>query len=69
MDKIPRSGMPRIYMDIGDRDPNSDSAGLLENLLKDRNIPHEYHINPGYHTEQYWESQVETYMRWYAAGW
>ncbi|HBG75104.1 MAG: hypothetical protein A2X25_14535 [Chloroflexi bacterium GWB2_49_20] len=69
LNAIPRSGMPRIYMDIGDRDPNSDSAGLLENLLKDRNIPHEYHINPGYHTEQYWESQVETYMRWYAAGW
>jgi len=69
LNAIPRSKLPRIYVDIGDRDPNSDSALLLETLLKDRNIPHEYHVSPGYHTENYWESQVENYMRWYAAGW
>jgi len=69
LNAIPRSKLPRIYVDIGDSDPNSDSALLLETLLKDRNIPHEYHVSPGYHTENYWESQVENYMRWYAAGW
>jgi enterochelin esterase-like enzyme len=66
---IPRSGMPRMYVDIGDSDPNPDSAILMENLLTDRNIPHESHVSPGFHTEQYWESQVENYMRWYAAEW
>jgi len=66
---IPRSRMPAFYVDIGENDPNPDSAILMENLLTDRSIPHEYHINPGFHTEQYWESQVESYMRWYAAGW
>ncbi len=69
LNAIPKNRMPRIYVDIGDNDPNPESALLLEQLLEDRNIPHEYHINPGYHTEQYWESQVESYMRWYAAGW
>ena len=69
LNAIPRNSMPRMYVDIGASDPNPDSAILLENLLMDRNIPHEYHISPGYHTEQYWESQVENYMRWYAAGW
>lgn len=66
---IPRSKLPRFYLDIGLSDPNQDSTVLLETLLTDRNIPHEYHINSGYHTEQYWASQVENYLRWYAAGW
>jgi enterochelin esterase-like enzyme len=69
LNAIPRSRLPCIYVDIGDSDPNPDSAILLETLLKDRNIPYEYHVSPGYHTEQYWKSQVENYMRWYAAGW
>jgi enterochelin esterase-like enzyme len=66
---IPRMDLPRIYMDIGAGDPNSDSAVLLEGLLRDRNIPHEWHVNPGLHDEQYWSSQVEAYLRWYASGW
>jgi enterochelin esterase-like enzyme len=69
LNAIPRNRLPRIYVDIGESDPNPDSAILLEKLLMDRNIPHEYHISPGYHTEQYWSSQVENYIRWYAAGW
>jgi len=66
---IPRSRMPSFYVDIGENDPNPESAILLESLLTDRNIPHLYHTSPGYHTEQYWRSQVESYVRWYAAGW
>lgn len=66
---IPRSSLPRIYMDIGENDPNPESAVLLENLLTDRKIPYVYHTSPGYHTEQYWSSQIENYIRWYAAGW
>ncbi len=69
LDAIPKSRLPRIYVDIGDNDPNPESALLMEKLLTDGNIPHEFHISPGYHNEQYWESQVESYMRWYASGW
>ena len=69
LNAIPRSRLPRFYVDIGQNDPNPESANLLENLLTDRNIPHVYHTNPGYHTEQYWGSQLESYIRWYAAGW
>jgi len=69
LDAIPRNRMPRIYVDIGDSDPDPESALLMKKLLTDGNIPHEFHISPGYHTEQYWESQLESYIRWYAAGW
>jgi enterochelin esterase-like enzyme len=69
LDSIPRTRMPRFYVDIGENDPNPESANLLEKLLTDRNISHVYHTSLGYHTEQYWGSQVESYIRWYAAGW
>lgn len=69
LDAIPRSGMPRMALDIGDRDPNHDSADLIQKKLQDRNIPYEWHLNSGFHTEEYWSLHVEDYIRWYAAGW
>jgi enterochelin esterase-like enzyme len=69
LDSITRTDLPRLYLDIGEQDPNTDSVQLLEELLKDRNIPYEMHLNPGRHDEPYWRSQVENYIRWYAAGW
>lgn len=69
LDAIPRIDMPRIYLDIGDRDPNHDSADLFKRLLQDRNIPFEWYLNSGFHTEEYWSLHVEDYLRWYAGGW
>jgi S-formylglutathione hydrolase FrmB len=69
LNAIPRTDLPRIYLDIGDADPNQESITLFTGLLKDRNIPFELHMNSGLHDEQYWNSQVEAYIRWYAAGW
>jgi enterochelin esterase-like enzyme len=71
LDAIPRDSLPRIYMDIGERDRQviMRSAVWFENLLTEKNIPHEWHLFPGYHEESYWEAHVETYLRWYSAGW
>jgi len=69
LDAIPRSEMPRFYLDIGDQDPNNASADLLEGILQDHNIPFEQHLNSGFHTEAYWSQHVEDYLRWYVAGW
>jgi enterochelin esterase-like enzyme len=69
LDAIPRIEMPHIYMDIGDRDPNHDSTELFKKLLQDRNIPFEWYLNSGFHTEEYWSLHVEDYLRWYAGGW
>jgi enterochelin esterase-like enzyme len=71
LDTIPRQSLPRIYMDLGDRDrPQiSKSAIWFEELLTEKRIPHEWHLYPGYHEEAYWQEHVEEYLRWYALNW
>ena len=63
--------MPRIYIDIGDRDrPEIMRAALwFEELLNEYGISHEWYMFAGYHTEEYWHDHLETYLRWYAANW
>lgn len=71
IDAIPRDRLPRIYMDLGDKDrPQiSKSARWFEELLTEKGIPHEWHLYPGYHEEAYWESHVEEYLLWYSRQW
>lgn len=71
LDHIPYEQMPRIYLDIGDKDRTEimESAVWFENLLTKRGIPHEWHLFAGYHEERYWQSHVEQYLRWYAENW
>lgn len=71
LDAIPQDSLPRIYMDIGeeDRQATMRSAIWFENLLTEKNIPHEWHLYPGDHEESYWKAHVEEYLRWYSAGW
>ena len=68
---IPPEEIPRIYLDIGEADSASimASAVWFEQLLTDQEIPHEWHLNDGGHTEKYWSAHVEQYLRWYAQGW
>ena len=71
LDEIPSTGYPRIYLDIGDRDRPAilESARWFEELLNQRNIPHEWHLFSGYHEEKYWRAHVEQYLRWYTKDW
>ena len=71
LDAIPYQSMPRIYMDLGDKDrPQiSKSAIWFEELLTEKNIPHEWHLYPGYHEEAYWQEHLEEYLRWYTQKW
>jgi enterochelin esterase-like enzyme len=71
LDSIPAASLPRIYIDLGDRDrPQiSKSAIWFEELLTEKRIPHEWHLYPGYHEEAYWEDHVEEYLRWYTQNW
>ncbi len=66
---IPPESLPRIYLDIGDNDRELETALWLEELLNQENIPHEWHLYPGFHEEAYWQVHVEEYLRWYLAGW
>lgn len=71
LDAIPVDEMPRIYMDIGDKDRPEimRSAVWFEDLLTQEAVPHEWYLFPGYHEEAYWASHVERYLRWYAQEW
>lgn len=71
LDDIPTEQMPRFWLDIGDRDQLAilDSAIWFESLLDDHDIPHEWSLFSGDHSEKYWTAHVEMYLRWYAADW
>lgn len=71
LDEIPPSSYPRIYLDIGDRDRPAilESARWFEELLNEKNIPHEWHLFSGFHEEKYWRAHVEQYLRWYTKDW
>lgn len=71
LDTIPGESIPRIYLDIGEKDRPSilESAIWFERLLTEKGIPHEWHLFSGYHEEAYWEAHIEGYLRWYTEGW
>jgi enterochelin esterase-like enzyme len=71
LDGISADLMPRIWLDIGDRDQHVilDSAIWFEGLLNERDIPHDWSLFSGEHSEVYWTAHVEMYLRWYVAEW
>ena len=71
LDNIPVDSMPKIFLDIGEKDRPQilRSAEWFEQLLNERNIPHEWYLYPGYHEEAYWHAHIEQYVRWYAQDW
>jgi enterochelin esterase-like enzyme len=69
LNTIPPEKIPAIYIDISENDQDMDKARWLENLLTSKNIPHEWHLNAGFHDEAYWSAHVEEYLRWYASAW
>jgi enterochelin esterase-like enzyme len=66
---IPSTQRPRIYMDIGDHDPELAMAQRIEAQLNADGLQHEWHLYSGDHTEDYWSAHVEEYIRWYAEAW
>ncbi len=56
----------RIYLDNGANDPVRPEVELLSNRLVQRQVPHEYVINPlGEHVDAYWESHMADYLAFY----
>lgn len=71
LDSIPTEQLPRIFIDIGDRDSKAliDSTIWFEETLTRKNIPHEWYLFPGYHEEKYWQEHTVQYLRWYSRDW
>lgn len=66
---IPARLLPRIYMDTGDQDYLIRSTLWFEGVLTKEGIPHEWHLNTGYHNEDYWKAHLEQYLLWYVEDW
>lgn len=67
--EIPSDVFPRIFVDVGDHDKWLDHIIRFEEILDEFNVPHELYIFPGGHTEDYWGSHTEQYLRWYTMDW
>ena len=63
-------GQLRIYFDFGREDVLINTARRLHEQMVEDNIPHEWIVHDyGGHTEAYWISQLDNYLRWYAEPW
>ena len=61
--------LPRIWIDIGGKDSLRSSTENLLDLLDDFEVPYSWHLSDGEHNDEYWISQLESYLRWYNEGW
>jgi enterochelin esterase-like enzyme len=59
----------RIYLDSGTSDWTRSTTAQMSKLLDARHIPYTFILSPGDHLDSYWSSQVEAYLRFYAAPW
>ncbi len=66
---IPPSSRPRVFMDLGDNDPEVAMSTRVEAEFNDFGLAHEWHLYNGGHTEDYWSAHVGEYIQWYAEGW
>ncbi len=61
--------LPIALIDIGRNDLEVQSAIDFANQLDQYNIPHEFYLFNGEHTEAYWASHLAFYLRWYTQDW
>jgi enterochelin esterase-like enzyme len=69
LDKIPPGQLPRIYLDIGNLDPEVQSASQFEQVLTRLGVSHQWHLNEGRHNEDYWRQHIQEYLDWYTLNW
>ena len=67
--QAPSEDLPTFFIDIGRNDQEWKTAQDVANLLNEYNIAHEWYLFTGDHTESYWSSHLEQYLRWYARDW
>lgn len=65
LNAMKEEGYPYIYLDIGNVDDFLQAAHVFKGYLEKYDIPFEWHINPGGHTENYWRSHIAEYLSWY----
>jgi enterochelin esterase-like enzyme len=69
LEAIPIEEFPRLFLDIGQNDRWLEYTLIFEEVLNQASIPHEWYLYPGFHEDDYWESHMEQYIRWYTLSW
>jgi enterochelin esterase-like enzyme len=70
IDAMPAGQRPRVFMDTGDRDTATvHSMPLWAKVLAENGFHFVLNIGPGDHSLEYWSSNLEMYLRWWAAAW
>jgi enterochelin esterase-like enzyme len=67
--QIPNEDLPTFFIDIGRQDPERWTAQNFSDQLNDHNVPHTWYLFNGGHSEDYWSTHLEIYLRWYARNW
>jgi enterochelin esterase-like enzyme len=60
---------PRIYLDRGEQDSLAPDIDYFVKVLLANGIRPEFHIYPGSHTRNYWQTHVQEYMNFYMDAW
>ena len=69
MSEIAPDQLPRVYMDIGRSDMFRPYAEELDATLTSLQVPHDWVIPEGDHSEGYWQINQKDYLLWYGLGW
>ena len=64
---IPADEMPDIYIDTGSEDRYRAHAFEFIKTLQENRVPYEWHIFPGEHEFDYWRTNLQKYLDWYAS--
>ncbi|HEX5503846.1 MAG TPA: alpha/beta hydrolase-fold protein [Thermomicrobiales bacterium] len=55
----------KLWIDVGQDDPWRNTAEPFHQQLLAEGIPHEWHVWPGTHNEDYWKAHVGDYLLFY----
>jgi enterochelin esterase-like enzyme len=70
IDAMPAGQRPRVFMDTGDRDTATvHTMPLWAQVLAKNGFHFVLNIGPGDHSLEYWASNLEMYLRWWAQSW
>lgn len=59
----------RLYLDCGCDDELVPRIEALHHTFLAHGLAHEYHLQPGDHSPNYWQRHIEEYLRFYTAEW
>jgi len=65
----PTDNLPRVRIDIGDKDTIMPLTQNLIYILDKHQVPYLFSIGKGQHNWEFWSSVMESYLLWFAEAW